>query len=76
LAYRAIQMGGTAPAVVNAADEVVVQAFLEKRISFSAIPQIIASTLATHSVRPADSLESIMEADFWARNEAQRLAAR
>ena len=76
LAYRAIQMGGTAPAVVNAADEVVVQAFLERRISFSAIPQIIAATLATHSVRPADSLDSIMEADSWARNEARRLVAR
>jgi 1-deoxy-D-xylulose-5-phosphate reductoisomerase len=72
LAYRAIQMGGTAPAVLNAADEVVVQAFLEKMIPFSAIPEIIAATLDAHVVQPADSLETILEADGWARTEARR----
>jgi 1-deoxy-D-xylulose-5-phosphate reductoisomerase len=72
LAYRAIEMGGTAPAVLNAADEVVVEAFLERRIGFAAIPQVIAATLAAHSVQAADSLESVMQADSWARNEARR----
>jgi 1-deoxy-D-xylulose-5-phosphate reductoisomerase len=72
LAYRAIQMGGTAPAVLNAADEVVVQAFLERMIPFSAIPEIIATTLDAHAVQPADSLEAILEADAWARTEARR----
>jgi 1-deoxy-D-xylulose-5-phosphate reductoisomerase len=72
LAYRAIQMGGTAPAVLNAADEVVVQAFLERMIPFSAIPEIIATTLDAHAVQPADSLETILEADAWARTEARR----
>jgi len=70
LAYRAIDMGGTAPAVLNAADEVAVQAFLESRIVFSAIPQIIERTLDAHTVRPADSLESIRQADAWAREQA------
>jgi 1-deoxy-D-xylulose-5-phosphate reductoisomerase len=74
IAYRAIQMGGTAPAVLNAADEVAVQAFLEKRISFSSIPEIIAATLSAHTVQPADCVESIMKADSWARDEAMRLA--
>jgi 1-deoxy-D-xylulose-5-phosphate reductoisomerase len=72
LAYRAIQMGGTAPAVLNAADEVAVQAFLERKISFLAIPEIIAGVLDAHDVAPADSLEGIMNADTWARNEARR----
>jgi len=72
LAYRAIQMGGTAPAVLNAADEVVVEAFLDKKIPFSVIPQIIAATLDAHDVQPANDLESIMKADAWARYEARR----
>jgi 1-deoxy-D-xylulose-5-phosphate reductoisomerase len=72
LAYRAIQMGGTAPAVLNAADEVVVQGFLERMIPFSAIPEIIAATLDAHVVHPADSLEAILKADAWARTEARQ----
>jgi 1-deoxy-D-xylulose-5-phosphate reductoisomerase len=72
LAYRAIEMGGTAPAVLNAADEVVIQAFLDRKIPFSAIPRVIAATLERHIVQPADCLESIMNADSWARQEARR----
>jgi len=72
LAYRAIEMGGTAPAVLNAADEVVVEAFLDRRIPFSVIPQIIAATLEAHAVQQANCLESIMKADSWARHEARR----
>jgi 1-deoxy-D-xylulose-5-phosphate reductoisomerase len=63
-------MGGTAPAVVNAADEVVVQAFLDKKLLFSDIPKIVADTLEAHTVQPADRLESVMEADAWARSHA------
>ena len=72
LAYKAIEMGGTAPAVLNAADEVVVQAFLDRRIPFSAIPKIIAATLEAHSVQPASSVETILQADSWGRHEARR----
>jgi 1-deoxy-D-xylulose-5-phosphate reductoisomerase len=71
LAYRAMQMGGTAPAVVNAADEVLVAAFLERKIAFSAISQIIAATLDAHEVQAAESIEAIMSADAWARRDAQ-----
>jgi 1-deoxy-D-xylulose-5-phosphate reductoisomerase len=67
LAYSAIDIGGTAPAVLNAADEVAVDAFLERRIAFSDIPKIIAAVLQEHSPSRADSLESILEADLWAR---------
>ena len=74
LAYEALRMGGTAPAVLNAADEVAVDSFLDRRIRFSEIPQIIARTLESHDPRPADSLESILEADAWARRLARTCA--
>jgi 1-deoxy-D-xylulose-5-phosphate reductoisomerase len=76
LAYRAIQMGGTAPAVLNAADEVAVQAFLEGKIAFSAIPKIIEAILDSHSVTAANGLDAITEADSWARSEARRRLTR
>jgi 1-deoxy-D-xylulose-5-phosphate reductoisomerase len=72
LAYKAIHMGGTAAAVLNAADEVVVEAFLNRKISFSVIPQVIDATLDAHDVQRADCLESILKADSWARQEARR----
>jgi 1-deoxy-D-xylulose-5-phosphate reductoisomerase len=72
LAYRAIELGGTAPAVLNAADEVAVEAFLDRKIPFSDIPKVIAATLDAHQVQTADRLESVMEADAWARNHARR----
>jgi 1-deoxy-D-xylulose-5-phosphate reductoisomerase len=67
LAYKAIQMGGTAPAVLNAADEIAVQAFLDRKIPFSSISSVVAAALDAHEVKPADGLESIVEADAWAR---------
>jgi 1-deoxy-D-xylulose-5-phosphate reductoisomerase len=57
LAYRALEMGGTAPAVVNAADEVAVHAFLERRIAFSDIPRLIAAALDAHRISPTHQLE-------------------
>jgi 1-deoxy-D-xylulose-5-phosphate reductoisomerase len=70
LAYRAIEMGGTAPAVLNAADEIAVQAFLNRRIPFSDIPKLIAATLEAHHLKEADHLDAIIEADAWARKHA------
>jgi 1-deoxy-D-xylulose-5-phosphate reductoisomerase len=71
LAYQAIRMGGTAPAVLNAADEVAVEAFLDRRIPFSDIPKIIAAVLEAHQVQPADNVETILEADAWARQQTR-----
>ena len=76
LAYRAIQMGGTAPAVLNAADEIAVGAFLERRIKFSDMPKVIEATLAAHDPRAADSLESVTDGDRWAREFAQKWVRR
>ena len=72
LAYRAIEMGGTAPAVLNAADEVAVAAFLRREIGFTKIPDLIRATLEKHQVMPAASLDAVIAADRWARGFAQR----
>jgi len=72
LAYRAIEMGGTAPAVLNAADEVAVDAFLAGKIPFSDIPKLIGTALECHKVQPADSVDSILKADAWARDQIRR----
>jgi 1-deoxy-D-xylulose-5-phosphate reductoisomerase len=70
MAYEAIEMGGTAPAVLNAADEIAVEAFLDRRILFSDIPRVIRETLAAHNCGPADSVAAVLEADRWAREYA------
>ena len=78
LAYEALRAGGTAPAMLNAANEVAVEAFLAGRLPFTAIPHVIESAL--HSMQPAgaDSLQTVMEADGAARRaatESVRVAA-
>lgn len=74
LAYDAMKIGGTAPAVLNAADEIAVRLFLERRIGFEDVPRLVASVLAAHSPKPADSVDGILEADTWARARAEQLA--
>ena len=66
-AYDALELGGTAPAVLNASNEVSVAAFLEKKISFDRIPELIGKALSSHSVRPASEFAHIVEADREAR---------
>ncbi len=68
--------GGTAPAVANAADEVLVQAFLAGKIPFTAISEGIAHVLLGHKNCPVEGLDSILEADAWAREAAQRFVAK
>ncbi len=63
LCLEAGEMGGTAPAVVNAANEVAVDLFLNGRIRFSGIAEIVASALRNHKTEVADSVEVIEEAD-------------
>lgn len=66
------QEGGTMPAVANAADEVLVQAFLAEKIPFPAIARGIQLILAKHKKERVTSLEDVLDADRWARQEAQR----
>ncbi len=71
LCYDAIEMGGTAPAVLNAANEIAVSAFLEERIGFLSIPEVVDASMQAHDRQPGDSLEALYEADRWARRKAE-----
>jgi len=73
LAAEAFAAGGTAPAVLNAANEVAVAAFLEGQLCFADIPVIIEKTLSAVAVMPADSFEIIFAKDAEAREYAQAL---
>ena len=68
LAYQVIKTGGTAGAVLNAANEAAVTAFLERQISFGRIVQLVAEALRAIKAQPADSLETILAADRQARS--------
>ncbi|MDH0106637.1 1-deoxy-D-xylulose-5-phosphate reductoisomerase, partial [Stenotrophomonas maltophilia] len=67
LAWQAMQAGGTAPAVLNAANEEAVSAFLQGRIGFLTIPELVANALSTLPTQPADTLEVLLSADQRAR---------
>jgi 1-deoxy-D-xylulose-5-phosphate reductoisomerase len=75
LAYAALREGGTAPAVLNAANEVAVAAFLEGRLRYTAIPQVIEQALARCAAKQADSLDIVLEADRSARRAAAEAVA-
>lgn len=70
LAYSALRTGGTMPAVLNGANEIAVQAFLDGKIGLSEIAAINQAVMSEHEARPADSLEVILETDTWARSRA------
>jgi 1-deoxy-D-xylulose-5-phosphate reductoisomerase len=70
LAYQALQVGGTMPAVLNAANEVAVQGFLDDKIAFLDIEGVIEGTMAAHSRVTLDTLEDALSADRWAREHA------
>ncbi|TAN81949.1 MAG: 1-deoxy-D-xylulose-5-phosphate reductoisomerase, partial [Gallionella sp.] len=72
LAYQALRAAGTAPAVLNAANEVAVAAFLDKQISFLSIPRVIGAVLDALPVNAVASLDDVLDADAAARHAAQR----
>lgn len=73
LAYQAIHAGGIMPTVLNAANEVAVDAFLNEKIPFTGIPAVIEQTLAEFSPLPADSLSVILETDQQTRQVSQQI---
>jgi 1-deoxy-D-xylulose-5-phosphate reductoisomerase len=73
LAYQACREGSTMPAVLNAANEIAVQAFLDKRIAFLDIPRLIEGTMSRHTTAGEVTLQSILEADHWAREEGEQM---
>ena len=75
LARRAGEAGGTLPAVLNAANEVAVSAFLDRKISFPRIWQMVEQVMSRHTSIAHPDLDAILRADQWARVEARKLAA-
>jgi 1-deoxy-D-xylulose-5-phosphate reductoisomerase len=71
-AYKAGEIGGTMPAVLNAVNEVVVNAFLQEQISFLDIPRIIQQVMDAHQVKTLSSVEDAIAADEWARKAAKK----
>jgi 1-deoxy-D-xylulose-5-phosphate reductoisomerase len=72
LAYAALRTGGTAPAILNAANEVAVAAFLDRRLSFTGISRLIEETLSVLPAGPEGSLTDVLMADAEARRVADR----
>ncbi len=73
LARHAGEIGGTLPAVLNAANEIAVDAFLDRRCSFPAIWQTVERVMNTHAPVAAPDLAAILDADSWARHRAAEL---
>jgi 1-deoxy-D-xylulose-5-phosphate reductoisomerase len=73
LAYAALRAGGTAPAVLNAANEVAVGAFLDGRLGFPGIARMVGEVLERHAAVPVVSLEDVLEADRFARRSAEEI---
>lgn len=75
LAYQALESGGTLPAVMNAANEVAVAAFLNEQIRFTGIPELIERVMACHSAEAVTTIERILQTDRWARARAREFIA-
>ncbi len=73
LAREVMDSGETFPAVLNAANEIAVQAFLDEQIAFKEIPEIIRMALDNHKSEPIRELDAVLRADQWAREEARKL---
>ncbi|MBY0578662.1 MAG: 1-deoxy-D-xylulose-5-phosphate reductoisomerase [Burkholderiales bacterium] len=76
LAFEALKAGGAAPTILNAANEIAVQCFLDKAMRFTAIPEMIAETLSELGTLPLDSLEAALEIDSMARIAARNRLSR
>jgi 1-deoxy-D-xylulose-5-phosphate reductoisomerase len=75
LAYQALRRGGTAPAILNAANEIAVEKFLDGKLAFTAIAKLIEKTLEQVSAQPVHTLRDVLDADGAARSVAAELAS-
>jgi 1-deoxy-D-xylulose-5-phosphate reductoisomerase len=73
LGYEAGRTGGTMPAVMNAANEAAVNAFLEGRIAFADIARVIEDVMSRHGSAPLSTLQAVLSADAWARRQAEEI---
>lgn len=76
LAYYCGRRGGTLPAVMNAANEICVHAFLSGRIKYLEMFNLVEKVVIEHNVSTADDLDTILEADLWARERVEQLIAK
>ena len=75
LGYEARRRGGTMPAVLNGANEVAVERFLNGAITFDVIPKVIERVMVRHRVCLHPTLDQVLEADIWARSEAEAVCS-
>jgi 1-deoxy-D-xylulose-5-phosphate reductoisomerase len=75
LAYRALRAGGTLPVVLNAANEIAVDAFLDGKLGFTSIPRVIERTMNAHTVEDVSTEDVVRRIDTWGRDKARALAA-
>ncbi len=71
LAFDACRRGGTLPAVMNAANEIAVQAFLDRKLAFTSIPTVVEKAMKFHRIDHDPDMTAILEADAWARRTAE-----
>jgi 1-deoxy-D-xylulose-5-phosphate reductoisomerase len=71
LAFDACRTGGTLPAVMNAANEVAVQAFLNRQLAFTDIPRVVEAAMKAHHVDRDPDVTAVLNADAWARKSAK-----
>jgi 1-deoxy-D-xylulose-5-phosphate reductoisomerase len=73
LANRAITMGETMPAVLNAANEIAVHAYLKGGVTFTEIPKAIEATMEAHEIQEVQTVDDLLRADHWAREKAKEV---
>ncbi len=73
LALEAARIGGSMPTVLNAANEIAVEAFLKEKIGFLDIPNLIEKAMGAHQPQPVDSIDMVLEFDAWSRNKAREV---
>jgi 1-deoxy-D-xylulose-5-phosphate reductoisomerase len=71
LAVTALETGESMPAVLNGANEIAVDSFLKEEIPFLGIPYVIEKTMNAHNIHPVSTLDSVLDADNWAREKAK-----
>ena len=75
LAYDALRAGGTLPVVLNAANEIAVEAFLDGKLGFTSIPRVIERTMNAHTVEDVSTEDVVRRVDTWGRDKARAMAA-
>ena len=73
ISYRAAKIGGTMPTVLNAANEIAVAAFIEGKIGFYDITDVVEKTILRHNIKDEENIEDIIQTDNWARIEAKNI---